>query len=666
MVFVWHIASDPVGSLLWAIVLLGLSGLPGLFLKRPGPGQALSVVITLCAALWGMAGALRILGGAPAAHYLIDWPLPFGPCELSVDPLSALFLLPLLLAAACCSLYATAYLPAATHPVAEKKLTLFSGLLLASMALVLVARNGMLLLMAWEVMALSSWLLLMTNQRDGQVQRAGMVYLLATHTGTMALFVLFSLLRGQTGSFVFPAVHSLTAVGPLAVVMLLAALIGFGAKAGIMPLHIWLPGAHANAPSHVSALMSGIMLKVGVYGIIRTVSFFHDLPVWLGWLVLLLGVISAVTGIALASYQRDLKRLLACSSIENIGIICIGLGMALVGMQSGNQLLLVFGLVGAFMHIINHALFKPLLFLGSGVIIHATGTRQMDRMGGLSRVLPRTAPLFLVGSLAICGLPPLNGFVGELFLYFGAFSDGVSSPLPLIAFIAPILALVGGLAVITFVKLYGTVFLGSPRDAATVHGHEAPFAMLAPMGLLAGLCLLAGAGAPLLLRLVGPAVIEYAAVSPALFDQLTGIVPLRQIALVNGLLLSLLLLVWLGWRVVAQQAPSATADTWGCGYLAPTPRMQYTGSSFADLVGGLFRGLVGDHSGPSGLTGPFPAASRLRFVATERLLDRLIIPFLHGADWCLAWLRRMQSGHLHLYILYVFATLFVLMVWSHL
>lgn len=666
MVFVAHIFGDPVGSLLWAIVLLGLSGLPGLLLKRPGPGQLLSVVITLSAAVWGMAGALRILGGAPATHYLLDWQLPFGPCELAVDPLSALFLIPLLLAAACCSLYGAAYLPAAAQPVVEKKVTLFSGLLLASMASVLVARNGVMLLMAWELMALSSWLLLMTYQQDAQVGRAGMVYLLATHTGTMALFVLFSLLRGQTGSFVFPAAHSLTLVGPLAVVVLLAALIGFGAKAGIMPLHIWLPGAHANAPSHVSALMSGIMLKVGLYGILRTVSFFHELPVWFGWLVLLLGVVSAVTGIALASYQRDLKRLLACSSIENIGIICIGLGMALVGMQSGNQTLLVFGLVGAFMHILNHALFKPLLFLGSGVIIHASGTRQIDRMGGLSRILPRTAPLFLVGSLAICGLPPLNGFVGELFLYFGAFSDGLSAPLPLIAFIAPVLALVGGLAVITFVKLYGAVFLGSARDSAARQGHEAPFAMVAPMALLAGLCLLAGVGAPLLLQLVEPVVIDYAAVSPALFTRLTGIVPLPQIALMNGLLLGLMLVVWLVWRLLVQQTPVTSADTWGCGYLAPTPRIQYTGSSFADLAAGLFAGLVGARTTLTGLSGHFPAASRLALDGTERILDRMIIPCLHGADWCLAWLRRMQSGHLHLYILYVFATLFALMVWSHL
>lgn len=664
MVFVWNIDVDPVSSLLWAIALIGLSGLPGLLLKRPGPGQILSVCITACAALWGMAGALQILGGAPATRYLLDWPLPFGPAELSVDPLSALFLLPLLLAALCCSLYGLAYLPAASQPAVEKRVTLFSGLLLASMALVLVARDGLLLLIAWEVMALSSWLLLMTDQQDLQVQRAGTVYLLATHTGSMALYVFFALLKGETGSFAFPAAHSLALGATVTLVMLVAALIGFGAKAGIMPLHIWLPGAHANAPSHVSALMSGIMLKVGIYGVIRAVSFFQHLPVWFGWLVLLLGAVSAITGIALASAQRDLKRLLACSSIENIGIICIGLGMALVGIQSGNRVLAIFGLAGAFIHVINHALFKPLLFLGSGAIIHASGTRQIDRMGGLSRILPRTAPLFLVGSLAICGLPPLNGFVGELFLYFGAFSDGMLADLPLIGFVAPILALVGGLAVITFVKLYGAVFLGVPRDPELAHGHESPLAMLLPMGFLAGLCLLAGIGAPLLLQLVAPVVIQYAGVSPLLFTQVAGAVPLQQIALLNGLLLTVILVVWLIWRFLVQRAPVAASSTWGCGYLAPTPRMQYTGSAFSELITGLISGLVGSQGRLSGLIGAFPASTRFVSITTERILDQMIIPSLQGADWCLAWLRRMQHGHLHLYILYVFATLFVLMVWS--
>lgn len=664
MVFVWNIDVDPAGSLFLAIVLIGLSGLPGLLLKRPGPGQLLSVCITVFAALLGMTGALRILNGVPAKTYQLYWSLPFGLCELSVDPLSALFLLPLLMAALCCSIYGLAYLPAASHPIVEKRVTFFIGLLLASMALVLVARHGVLLLIAWEIMALSSWLLLMTDQKDLQVQRAGTVYLLATHIGTMALFVLFSLLNAENGSFAFPTAHSLALGSTVTMVMLLAALIGFGAKAGIMPLHIWLPGAHANAPSHVSALMSGIMLKIGIYGIIRTVSFFQEQPVWFGWLVLMLGVVSAITGIALALAQRDLKRLLACSSIENIGIICIGLGMALVGLQSGNRVLAVFGLTGAFIHIINHALFKPLLFLGSGVIIHASGTRQIDRMGGLSRILPRTAPLFLVGSLAICGLPPLNGFVGELFLYFGAFSDGIFSALPVIGFVAPILALVGGLAVITFVKLFGVIFLGTARDPDMVHGHEAPAAMLLPMGVLAGLCLVAGIAAPLLLQLVAPVVIQFAAVSPQLFAQISGAVPLQQLALINGLLLVSILIVWLIWRFLVQRAPVASSITWSCGYLAPTARMQYTGSALSELISELAGGVAGSNRRMSGLSSVFPGSARFASATTERILDLMIIPALRRTDWCLAWLRRMQHGHLHLYILYVFATLFFLMVWS--
>ncbi len=666
MIFPWHRDAEPLALLLWAIGLIAFSGFPGLFLKRPGIGQRLSVALTLLAAVLGGAGALQILGGAPASRYLLDWPLPFDAGLLQADPLSALFLLPLFLAAACCSLYGLAYLPAAQQPAAEKQLTFFMGLLSASMALVLVAANGVLLLLAWELMALSSWLLLMTNRQDRQVQRAGMVYLLATHTGTMALFVLFSLLRGQTGSFVLPAAHSLVVGGTLTTVMLLAALLGFGAKAGIMPLHIWLPGAHANAPSHVSALMSGIMLKVGIYGIIRVASFFPQVPVWFGWLVLGLGIVSAVTGIALAMLQQDLKRLLACSSIENIGIICIGLGMALVGIQSGNRLLTVLGLAGAFMHILNHALFKPLLFLGSGAIIHASGTRQINRMGGLYRSLPRTAPLFLLGCLAICGLPPLNGFVGELFLYFGAFNEGISAPLPFLACVAPLLALVGGLAVITFVKLFGSIFLGAPRDPALDHPHEVPAAMLLPMTALAALCMLFGVNTPLLLRLVAPVISHYAMLSPELTVSLAKSVPVGKLGLMNGLLLGVLLLVWLAWWLLVQRREQIQSETWGCGYLAPAARIQYTGSSFAELAGQLFSRQQGNTGHLPGRSAIFPVEARFGLQLCERILDRMLIPLLKRADWCLAWGRRTQHGHLHLYILYIFATLFTLMVWSHL
>ncbi|GAM08468.1 hydrogenase-4 component B [Geobacter sp. OR-1] len=665
MVASCHTTGGPVAWVLTAILILAFSGVPGLVIAKPGPGQKIAALLAVLASLLGIGAAGWMMAGAVAETYLIDWPLPFGSCELSADPLSTLFLLPLFLATGCCAVYATAYWPARENRSSEKKLTFFFGLLPAAMALVLLARNGVLLLMAWEVMALAAYFLLTTDQRDPGVQRAGTVYLFATHTGTMALFVLFSLLRTTTGSFLFPALHLLSPDAAPAIAILVAALIGFGAKAGIMPLHIWLPGAHANAPSHISAMMSGVMLKMGVYGILRTVSFFSGTPDWFGWLILLLGAISAVTGISLASVQKDLKRLLACSSIENIGIVFIGMGMALVGLQSNNTGLIVFGLFGCFLHVINHGLFKPLLFLGSGIVIHATGTREIDRMGGLSRRLPRSAPLFLIGSLAICGLPPLNGFVGELFLYFGAFNNAVDTPTPTLALIAPLLAIVGGLAVITFVKLFGMIFLGSPRSAGDGHFHETADAMVAPMALLALLCFVAGIFAPLMMQLVEPVVAFFGGVQPHRIAHFTGMVPLVTISVVNGVLLVLVLAAGLVYRRMRIRMPQTSTGTWGCGYLAPTSRMQYTGTSFSETAANFLGGIAGTRRQYPVSETVMPGPALFRYAITETILDRLLTPMFVQLGYVFSLVRRMQHGQLHIYMLYIFATLFVLMLLPH-
>ncbi|GFE56662.1 proton-conducting transporter membrane subunit [Geobacter sp. AOG1] len=656
---------EPTAYLLTAATILAASGVPGLLLRAPLFGQRIAAFAVVIASLLGEIAVIQLLGGSPAAFYQVDWPLPFGPALFSTDHLSTIFLFPLFLVTGCVSVYSLAYWPASEQSSAGK-LTFFLGLFAAAMVLVVVARNGVLFLMAWEVMALSAYFLLTTEQQSSAVQRVGTVYLLATHTGTMALFVMFSLLRSTTGTFAFPASHALAQTLPYATLIIVTALVGFGGKAGLMPLHFWLPGAHANAPSHVSAMMSGLMLKMGVYGILRTLSFFVALPVWVGWVILLLGAWSAVNGIALATGQRDLKRLLACSSIENIGIIFIGIGLALVGIQAHAPYLVVCGLSGAFIHIVNHGLFKSLLFLGSGALIHGAGTREIDRMGGLARRMPITSTLFLVGSLAICGLPPLNGFVGELFLYVGSITDGITAPLPLAALVAPVLALVGGLAVITFVKLYGIIFLGTPRSAAAAHSHEASGFMNGPMILLAICCLAAGMSPQLLVRLVTPVVGFYGDVAGDLFTQASSQVPLLPLTFVNILLVILTLIIGAVYLVRLRGSSQPRSTTWGCGYLEPTPRMQYTGTSFSELVVNLLGTIVAPRRERPVMTGVIlPRKAAFHYAVTETVLDRVLSPIFHWIGLGFSYLRKLQHGQLHIYMLYIFATLFVLMIWTH-
>lgn len=657
---------EPTAVLLTSALLLACSGLPGLILPSPVIAQRLATIVTIFASFLGEYAVFELFSGTIPATYQLLWTLQFDPAFLSVDHLSALFLLPLFFITACAAVYSLGYWPAKEEKSATK-LTFFMGLFAASMVIVVMARNGVLFLMSWEIMAVSAYFLLTTDQKNQEVQRVSTVYLLATHTGTAALFVLFSLLCGFTGSFVFPGYHSVPMTLSVTGLIIVAALIGFGGKAGIMPLHFWLPGAHANAPSHVSAMMSGLMLKMGIYGILRTLSFFDAIPNWVGWLILALGATSALYGIALATAQKDLKRMLACSSIENIGIICIGIGIGLIGLQQHFTFLAVCGFAAAFMHIINHALFKSLLFLGSGVLIHATGTREIDLMGGLAKKMPLTSPLFLVGSLAICGLPPLNGFVGELFLYVAAINDGIISPLPLLALVAPALAMVGGMAAITFVKLYGIIFLGSPRSQASSHAHEGSLLMTGSMALIALCCIIGGLMPFILLNLVTPAIGFYGSLQNSAITYAVGRVPLTQLMFLNFFLLAIALIV--AWRYFRKlkSSPLVQSSTWGCGYLAPTPRMQYTGTSFSELAVSLLGSIVAPLRRRPQLenTGFFAPKSSFIYSVTETVLDKVLTPLFYWTGLGFSYLRRVQHGQLHIYMLYIFATLLVLLVWAH-
>ena len=661
----------PSSLILIATLLAALSGVPMLlpWLLSAARSQLLSIAALLAASCAGLTGSVLVLLSGHTSLFELAWSLPFGPARFGIDPLSAWFLLPIFLISGCSALYARSYWHADLHAANVGKMTFFFGLMTASMSSVVLARDGISFLFAWEIMALSAYFLVSTEDEKPEVSDAGTLYMITTHTGTLGLFALFPLLNLLSGSWLFPAPASLNASSGLSAAIFLAALFAFGLKAGIMPLHIWLPSAHANAPSHVSAAMSGVILKIGVYGLIRMISFFQDIPLWWGGSVLILGVISGVVGVAFAIGQHDLKRLLAYHSIENIGIIFMGLGVALVGQKVGSAAMMLLGMSGALLHVLNHATFKALLFLGAGSVIHATGSREIDLMGGVARKLPYTALLFGIGAVAICGLPPLNGFVSELLIYLGLFQgiQGEGSAVAVAALAAPALALVGGLAVACFVKVYGIVFLGVPRTEAHVARHEAGWQMLLPMLFLGLLCLAIGLAPGVVttpLQLVSLSILPEMVSTTAL--PLQELLPATMITILGVALLVLILLIAVWYRRRLAGSVSSETVTWGCGYQRPAPRMQYSASSFAEMLTSLFAFVLKPHSHrPEGISGLFPRKSHFFSHVPEAVLELLYIPALTRLYGRFSGFRRLQSGILQQYVLYSLVTLIVLLAASY-
>ncbi|GAB6082560.1 proton-conducting transporter membrane subunit [Desulfuromonas carbonis] len=645
--------------LLLGLLLIAGSGIPGLFLPRDGQGgERIACGLLLTGVLictWPLIGIFCGQSLLLDAH----WAVPGGRFVLELDAISAAFVAPLLLVVATGACYSLGYWPQHRHPGNGRKLRLFYGLIAGAMLLLLTARNSLLFLLAWETMALSGYFLITTEDEKAEARRAGYIYLIATHSGTLALFGLFALLPPGGGSGIWPAAGSLPAAGSA---VFLLALFGFGMKAGLMPLHVWLPGAHAAAPSHASALLSGVMIKTGIYGLVRLTSFFAAIPPWWGWTVLLLGAVSGILGVALALAQHDIKRLLAYHSVENIGIIALGLGLALLGRSYGQPELVLLGLSGCLLHVANHGLFKSLLFLGAGSMIHATGSREIGHFGGLLGRQRWTGLLFLGGAVAISGLPPFNGFVSEWLIYLGAFQTlAVSgSPLPGALFAAPALALIGGLALACFVKVFGLSFLGTARSEAAAHAQEAPPVMLWPMALLllacAGIGLLPGSLRPLLER--AAQAWTGALPLPPLAPQLA---PLTVIGGAGWLLVALLLLV--GWWLRRRSAAAPRqCGTWGCGYPLSTPRMQYSASSFADGLVRLFRFVLGSERHGGRVAGLFPERAELAGHTPDPVLDRGLTPLFSGLARLLYRLRRgIQNGLVASYLFYIALTVVVLL-----
>jgi hydrogenase-4 component B len=643
-------------------LLMGASG--ALCLVAPKSGGLRDRLFAVLMVLGGGAGAgsaLWSLATGIEAAYATAWPLPLGRLALRLDALSAVFLVPVFLVPALGAVFGSAYWREEDNPTTAPRLRVFYGLMPCAMAGVILAHNGIVLLMAWEVMALSAFFAVATEDAKAEVRGAAWVFLAASHAGMLALLGFFGLLFGVTGSFELVEIGA--SAGGAANWLFILGLVGFGLKAGIMPLHVWLPGAHAAAPSHVSAVLSGVMLKVGVYGIVRTCWMLPAGPLWWSWVLIGLGACSAVVGICFALAQRDYKRLLAYSSVENVGIIVLAVGVAMLGRATGSSALATLGLAGALLHTWNHSLFKSLLFLVSGALLHACGTRRMNALGGLGKRMPLTAAVAAVGCAAICALPPFNGFVGEWLIYRGVIGDlardrgGADVPLA-VAIVA--VALTGALALATFVKFFGMLFLGQERSGATAQAHDPRWAMLAPMGLLAVLCVALGLLPGVALAPVERAVAMWSvgAASDAALPEAAGVLTTVSALGATTAGLALALVVWLRWRAVG----AGRAGTWDCGYAAPSARMQYGESSFAALLVEIFGGVVRQRRRRRRIGGLFPAASEYESETPDVVLDRAVLPMLgYAARWMLR-LRRLQPGHVQLYILYILLGLIALLV----
>ncbi len=588
-----------------------------------------------------------------------------GELHVGLDPLSSFFLLCIFTVSGLAAIYGLGYLPAYIGNRRLAPAVVFFNVLVAAMVAVVLARDGILLIVAWEIMSIASFFLVTYEHERPDVRRAGFTYLVASQLGVVFLFIMFAVLGRAVGSYDFDLFSGGAAARTgVANAVFLLALVGFGTKAGFWPVHLWLPDAHPAAPSHVSALMSGVMIKMGIYGLLRTLLFLGPPPAWWGVVLVAIGAISGVLGVVQALAQHDLKRLLAYHSVENIGIIALGIGIGLLGQSHGLQPVAFLGYAGALLHVLNHGLFKGLLFQGAGSVLHGTGTTDLDSLGGLHRRMRTTSLTFLVGAAAICGLPPLNGFVSEWLIYVGAFRGGASLPAgwavsSVVAVLA--LALIGGLAAACFVKAYGVVFLGAPRARVSSPAHEPPVAMRMAMILTSLLCLLIGIWPTEAVRLVAPAARLLGNIEGDASDTggpLAAITTVAVVVLGCAGLLALLRTRLLRRRVVTQAA------TWGCGYATPTARMQYTAASFVQPVLEPFEPVIYSRVDEERPEGYFPSSARYEEHVGDMAGERLVLPAYRRAVLLLGRVRVLQQGRIQLYLAYILVTLIVLLVWQ--
>jgi formate hydrogenlyase subunit 3/multisubunit Na+/H+ antiporter MnhD subunit len=655
-----------VTLLIGALALIVGGGVAALLLARsPGVGSTFAVLGVVGGALLGETSAVRVLLAGGGDEIASRWRIPYGQIRMAVDPLSAFFLVPMLGLAALAAIYGREY----WRPYHGKKRLSFAwlafNLLVASMVVVVLARQAVLFLVAWELMSLCAYVLITFEHEDDEVRRAGFVYLIATHVGTALLLAMFLLFGRHAQSFDFDVIQRQPISNGLSALLFGLALLGFGVKAGFVPMHVWLPEAHAAAPSHVSALMSGVLIKMGIYGLLRMARLLGHAAPWWGLALMSIGLTGGLLGISLALYQRDMKRVLAYSSIENVGLITLGLGIGFWGSTSGRPEVALLGMSGALLHVWNHTLMKGLMFLGAGSVLHGSGTKDLERLGGVMKRMPRTGVPMVLGAVALAALPPMNGFVSEWLLYLGLIRGALASTnaTGVAAFLAVgVLAFIGGLAMLCFVRLVGIALLGEPRSDGAAHAHESPVAMTAPVVVLAVLSASVGLAPRAFVAVTSRATAEILGTDTSLA------LPDASLATVGSLSAGLWLIFALGMllrRSRNRAGAVATDTTWGCGYARPSPRMQYTARSFAEQMSErlLPKSLRAELSlvAPSAL---FPGPVALTSSFSDPLTRRVYEPFVARWGNRFARLRWLQQGVLHVYLVYILLTALLALAWT--
>jgi hydrogenase-4 component B len=657
-----------------------LGSISGLFLQhRPGTARRAGCGLALLGAiLQGAAALAALLGGA------VEWSTPSGvplfAYSFSLDAVSAYFTIALSLLAAAVSIYSLGYLSSMEKTKNLGLLAFFYNALLLSMAVVFTASNAFLFLIAYELSALTAYALVTFDHTSQESRNAGLLYMIMAHIDGGCLMLGFALLGQNARSLDFHALRqaaSLLSPSQQTAAFVLFFL-GFGIKAGVVPVHIWLPAAHPVAPSNVSALLSGIVIKAGIYGMVRVfLEFLGVVPNWMGIVVIVVAVTSAILGVLYALMEHDLKRLLAYHSIENIGIILLGLGAAMMFRTAGFPRLAAVAVIACLFHTFNHAVFKCLLFLGAGSVLHSTHTRNMEELGGLNRRMPWTAACFLVGAIAISGLPPLNGFVSEWLTYqsllagFGAAKGLVGLMFPIAG---SLLALTGALAATCFVKAFGITFLALPRSPEAENAHESPGTMIAGMGILAFSCFALGIGATWFLP-----------VFDAITRQLVGVSVGRDLTLANGFVIStgsphggsvstaviaMMLIVLAAipaWFFARRFALRRVGPTWDCGLPGLGPENEYTATAFSKPLRMVFAALYKPRREIQtvfDVSPYFPKSIHFESEIEPTFENRLYKPVQSMVYWISSRMRAIQAGSIHAYLAYIFITLVVLLLFG--